>query len=189
MQCEEKWKAMMSVLGGDAKILDLWMISALFEICPKGVKEQMMMRSARTTRISRRRCVIHDQQDRSSARRTEIFARVDGSGLREWQRTRRGLGRPGRGSKGDRHVTIAGSWDTGRGIEEGKARVKGMAETEARDAPKVRIREMNGAGKKIQANLEDTREGPSGEPTSWGYRGRCWTQVDRVSMESPWHPG
>ena len=44
MQWEEKWKAMMSELGGDAKIPDLWRMSALLEICPKDVKEQMMMR-------------------------------------------------------------------------------------------------------------------------------------------------
>ena len=34
----------MSELGGDAKIPDLWRMSALFEICPKDVKEQMLMR-------------------------------------------------------------------------------------------------------------------------------------------------
>ena len=45
------------------------------------------MRSARTTRISNEGGVIHDQQDRASARRTESAARTDG--LREWQRTRR----------------------------------------------------------------------------------------------------
>ena len=44
MQWEEKWKAMMSELGGDAKIPDLWRMSALLEICPKDVKEQMSLR-------------------------------------------------------------------------------------------------------------------------------------------------
>ena len=44
MQWEEKWKAMMSELGGDAKIPDLWRMSALLEICPKDVKEQMLLR-------------------------------------------------------------------------------------------------------------------------------------------------
>ena len=43
MQWEEKWKAMMSELGKDAKIRDLWRMSALLDICPKDVKEQMMM--------------------------------------------------------------------------------------------------------------------------------------------------
>ena len=44
MQLEGKWKATMSELGGDANILDVWRMSALLEICPKDVKEQMMMR-------------------------------------------------------------------------------------------------------------------------------------------------
>ena len=43
-QLEEKWKAMMSELGGDGRIPDLSRMSALLEICPKDVKEQMMMR-------------------------------------------------------------------------------------------------------------------------------------------------
>ena len=43
-QWEEKWKVMMSELGGDAKIPDLWRMSALLEICPRDVKEQMLMR-------------------------------------------------------------------------------------------------------------------------------------------------
>ena len=44
IQWEEKWKAMTSELGGDAKIPDLRRMSALLEICPKDVKEQMLMR-------------------------------------------------------------------------------------------------------------------------------------------------
>ena len=44
MQWEEKWKIMMSDLGKDAKIPDLWGLSGLSETCPKKVKEQMMMR-------------------------------------------------------------------------------------------------------------------------------------------------
>ena len=35
---------MMSELGGDAKIPDWWRMSALLEIRPKDVKEQMTMR-------------------------------------------------------------------------------------------------------------------------------------------------
>ena len=44
MQWEEKWTAMMSELGGSSKIIDLWRMSALLEICTKDVKEQMLMR-------------------------------------------------------------------------------------------------------------------------------------------------
>ena len=38
-QWEEKWKAMMSELGGDVKIPDQWEC----RLCPKDVKEQMMV--------------------------------------------------------------------------------------------------------------------------------------------------
>ena len=44
VQWEEKWKVMMSELGVGAKIPDLWSMSALVEICPKDVKEQMLLR-------------------------------------------------------------------------------------------------------------------------------------------------
>ena len=44
MQWEEKWKVMMSELGEGAKIRDLWRMSALLEIFPKDVKEQMLLR-------------------------------------------------------------------------------------------------------------------------------------------------
>ena len=48
--------------------------------------------------------------------------------------------------------------NTSRGIAEGKARVKGKAETEARDTPKVRARRCKAQVRVCQANLEDTRE-------------------------------
>ena len=44
MQLEKKWKVMMSELGEGAKIPDLWRMSALLEICPKDVKDQMLLR-------------------------------------------------------------------------------------------------------------------------------------------------
>ena len=44
MQLEEKWKVMMSEFGEGAKIPDLWRMSALLEICPKGVNKQMLLR-------------------------------------------------------------------------------------------------------------------------------------------------
>ena len=39
MQWEENFKAMMCELGKDAKISDLWSMSALLGICPTDVKE------------------------------------------------------------------------------------------------------------------------------------------------------
>ena len=44
VQRDDKWEAMMSELGKDAKIPNLWRMSALLEICPKDVKEQRVMR-------------------------------------------------------------------------------------------------------------------------------------------------
>ena len=38
MQGEEKWKAMMSAVGKDIKIPDMWRMSARLEICPRDVK-------------------------------------------------------------------------------------------------------------------------------------------------------
>ena len=44
LQWEERWKAMMAELGTDAKIPELWRMSALLELCPKDVKEHMLLR-------------------------------------------------------------------------------------------------------------------------------------------------
>ena len=44
MQWEVNWKVMMSELGEGAKIPDLWRMSALLEICPQDMKEQMLLR-------------------------------------------------------------------------------------------------------------------------------------------------
>jgi len=44
MEWEERWKRMMAELGVDAKIPDLWRMSALLEICPKELKDQMLIR-------------------------------------------------------------------------------------------------------------------------------------------------
>ena len=44
LEWEEKWKRMMGEIGHEAKIPDLWKMSALLEICPKNIQEQMMLR-------------------------------------------------------------------------------------------------------------------------------------------------
>ena len=44
MQWDEEWEVMMSELGEGAKIPDQRKISVLLEICPKYVKEQMLLR-------------------------------------------------------------------------------------------------------------------------------------------------
>ena len=50
--------------------------------------------------------------------------------------------------EGDRHVTIAGGWDTSRVIVEGKVRVQGKAETEAMGYAEGKGKTMTGAGQK-----------------------------------------
>ena len=87
MQWEEKWNAMMSELemrrfqtcGGCRLSL---------ATCPKDVKEQMTMRLDEIGENYKnlKAKVVHDQQDRASARRTERDARAGGGGFREWQR-------------------------------------------------------------------------------------------------------
>ena len=44
MQWEEKWKNKMTELGGGAKVPDLWRMSALPEMCPKYVNDNLLMR-------------------------------------------------------------------------------------------------------------------------------------------------
>ena len=44
LEWEERWKRMMSEVGHEARIPDLWKMSALLEICPKPIQDQMMLR-------------------------------------------------------------------------------------------------------------------------------------------------
>ena len=44
LEWEGRWKRMMAELGPDAKIPDLWRMSALLEICPRGVREAIELR-------------------------------------------------------------------------------------------------------------------------------------------------
>ena len=103
---------MMSELGGDAKLPDLWRMSALLELCPRDVKEQMMMRldgigenyenlkarvvSYTTKRLSKR------EEDRHIC-------------MCRWRWTtwvaanqKRRIGKMWTRFEGDRHVTLAG---------------------------------------------------------------------------------
>ena len=50
MQWEEKWTVMMSELGEGAKIPDLWRMSALLEICPKGCEGTDVVEVGRSRR-------------------------------------------------------------------------------------------------------------------------------------------
>ena len=43
LEWEGRWKRMMAELGSEVRIPDLWRMSALLEICPRGVREAMEM--------------------------------------------------------------------------------------------------------------------------------------------------
>ena len=51
--CEEKWKHMMTDIGGDTKMQDMWRMSALLEIFPKEVREQMLRANCQTLKAQR----------------------------------------------------------------------------------------------------------------------------------------
>ena len=69
--------------------------------------------------------------------------------------------------EGDRHVTVAGLWDTSRGTVE-KTSVKAKAETGGKGDARNQGNAMKGAGKSGVHN-----GGPSGSSKSWGYQGQC----------------
>ena len=86
MQVEEKWASMMSEFGKHAKIPDFWRISALLKVCPKDVKEQMLMRPDEKRELGElpgEVGVVNDQEGRARKRRADRDASADGGGLRE----------------------------------------------------------------------------------------------------------
>ena len=93
MQWEEKWKAMMSELGGDAKIPDLWRTSALLEICPKDVKEQMVMRldeiGENYENLEAKVASYTTNEAEQTPRKPEGDSGADGARLRQWKRIAR----------------------------------------------------------------------------------------------------
>ena len=89
MQWEEKWKVMMSELGEGAKIPDLWRMSALLEICPKDVKEQMLLRLDEVGENYENLPqgegdIVHVEQGRTVAG-SEGNSCADGARLRQWK--------------------------------------------------------------------------------------------------------
>ena len=100
---------------GDAKIPDLWRVSPLLEICPKDVKEQMVMRldeiGENYEELQGESGLLHDEQGWAGARSPEGDSSADGTWPRErkravWWR----LGRRGRSS---RRREVSQLWDDG----------------------------------------------------------------------------
>ena len=144
MQWEEKWKVMMSELGEGAKIPDLWRMSALLEICPKDVKEQMLLRldevgkNYENLKVKVISYTSNKAEQSRGQKETAVPMELDyvsGSEMHdeeEWDdvdQVRR-----------DRRCTIAESWDTSRGIAGRKVRAKGKERKKARDMAKARAR-------------------------------------------------
>ena len=94
MQWVKKWKATMSELGKDAKIPDLWRMSALLEICPNDVKELMMMRldeiSEKCEENLQAKVVSHTTNKTEETRGGHRDFCRDGGRQCQWQRARRG---------------------------------------------------------------------------------------------------
>ena len=66
VRCEGKWKAMVSELGGNSKILDLRMMWALLEICAKDVQEHVIRRDCRDVRKRHGECdIVRFEQSRA----------------------------------------------------------------------------------------------------------------------------
>ena len=141
MQWEEKWKG---ELGGDVQIPDLWRMSALLEICPKDVEEQMMMRLDEIGENCEKlnsKVVSCTTNKTEQARGRDVCA--DGCGPHGCSETEEE------------------DWEDADEVRilKGKARAKGRAETNARGTPQ---REGQGDERRreegVQANLEDTRQ-------------------------------
>ena len=85
MQWQEKWTVMMSELGKDARIADLWRTASSVGISSKDPEEPMMMRQdeiGETRELQGEGGAIHDQQDRAKTRSTESNVCTDGDSQR-----------------------------------------------------------------------------------------------------------
>ena len=119
---------MKSEIGRDAKIPNLWRMSALLEMCPKDVKEQMMMKLdeiAVNNGNFKAKMVSYmpnkTEQTRGGQKEMYVPMEVDHYGG-----TPRGrFGRCGRGSKRVNVLQLRDDGDTSQELVEGKGKGKG----------------------------------------------------------------
>ena len=79
---------MMSELGEGAKIPDLWRMSALLEICPKDVKEQMLLRLdevGENYENLKVKVISHTSNKAETVAGSEGNSCADGARLRQWK--------------------------------------------------------------------------------------------------------
>ena len=191
MQWEEKWKVMMSELGEGAKIPDLWRMSALLEICPKDVKEQMLLRldevgenyenlkvkvisyTSNKAEQSRGQKETAVPMELDYVSGSEMYDEEEWDDVDEVRRDRRchNCGMMGHFA---RDCRTKGN-GKGKGKEEGKGYGKGKGKT------------MKGTGRK-GAGKSGRFKGGRGEQNDRGYQGQCWScgKVGHKSSECRW---
>ena len=79
---------MMSELGVGAKIPDLWRMSALLEICPNDVKEQMLLRLdevGENYENLKVKVISYTSNKGRTVARSEGNSNADGARLRQWK--------------------------------------------------------------------------------------------------------
>ena len=191
MQWEEKWKVMMSELGEGAKIPDLWRMSALLEICPKDVKEQMLLRldEVGENYVNLKVKVISYTSNKAEQSRgqketavpmelnyvsvSEMYEENEWDDVDEVRRVRRchNCGMMGHFAR-DCRTKGKGK---GKGKDEGKGYGKGKGKT------------MKGTGRK-GAGKSGRFKGGRGEQNDRGYQGQCWScgKIGHKSSECRW---
>ena len=188
MQWVDNWKGMMSELTRDAKIPDLWRMSALLETCPKDVMEQMLMRlyeigeNCENLKAKVIYCTTNKaEQARGGQRETVVPMELDhvsGGELydEDWEDVDE--------VRGDKRCYNYGMMGrlardcrmNGKGEGEGREGGKGYAKGESKT--------VNGARKKGSGKSG----GFKGEQKGWGYQGQCWTcgKIGDKSSECRW---
>ena len=183
MQWEEKWSAVGDV-GGDAKIPDLWRMPALLEICPKDVKEQMLMRLDE----------IGENYENLKARVISYTTNKAEQAARGGQREATVLMELDHVNGGELYDEDWGNVDE---VQREKmcynhiardCRTKGNGKGKGRDGGKEysegKGEIVKGAGK----NGSGQSGGLKGEQKDWGHQGQYWTcgKIGHKSFECRW---
>ena len=191
MQWEEKWEVMMSEFGEGAKIPDLCSMSALLEICPKDVKEQMLLRldevgenyenlkvkvisyTSNKAEQSRGQKETAVPMELDYVSGSEMYEQEEWDDVDEVRRDRRchNCGMIGLFARDCR----TRSRGKGKGKDEGKGYGKGKGKT------------MKGTGRK-GAGKSRRSKGGRGEQNDRGYQGQCWScgKIGHKSSECRW---
>ena len=183
MDWEEKWNRMKAELGAEVKIPDLWRMSALLEICPQDLKEQMLMRldeigedyealkhkilTYATNKIEQTKGGGPVPMDVDHV--NDYYDYKDG----EWEESIDGVwpstqcyecGGYGHMARNCPHVTSKGGKAKGKGKDGGKAGAKGKGKDGG----------PGGGGKAYGWGKAGGIKGKGKGGKSTGYQGQCW---------------